>query len=82
MKRKVFVLAGAFDRISGRPVGSPREELIDTKRNKLFRQCQDIIAVKKTYEGFWNDLNPQSKEVVFVQSIREPFDNELTRKAV
>ncbi len=68
-----FVLGQAFDRETGKPVGSQREELINIKENKMFKGCKNILDIKESYESFWNHLNKRSRDVVFVQSIREPF---------
>ena len=75
-----FVLAQSFDRKTAKPNGSSREELVNIKKNKLFKHCKTILDIKQAYESFWNHLNPKSESIVFVQSIREPFENELEKR--
>ena len=65
----VDVKAQAFSRLTGEPTGEPRVERIDTQENRLFERCVTILDVKAAYEAFWNDLNPGSEDVVFVQQI-------------
>lgn len=68
---KYVVTAQAFSRDSGAPASpAPRDETVDTETNELFRGCRSIMDVKAAYERFWNGLNPRSREVVFVQSVR------------
>jgi hypothetical protein len=68
---RYIVTAQAFNRESGTPASpAPRDEVIDTDDNSLFESCNTIMDVKQAYERFWNDLNPRSREVVFVQSVR------------
>lgn len=62
------VLGGSYARSTGEPVGSTRVERIDTN-NSLFAACETIMDVKAKYEWFWNELNPDSEEVVFVHQI-------------
>lgn len=61
MNKKLTIFARAFDRETGEPRGEERGEEIDTSTNE--------IDVKKAFEAFWNDLNPHSSEIVFVQRI-------------
>lgn len=69
---KYRVLAQAFRRTDGFPVGFAREEEIDTLTNNLFKRCESIMDVKEIYEEFWNCVPTiPSKEVVFVQQVRE-----------
>lgn len=75
-----FVLAQSFNRKTAKPDGSAREELINIKKNKLFKHCKTVLDVKEAYESFWNHLNPTSESIVFVQSIRKPFEKELERR--
>jgi hypothetical protein len=79
MKSKYFILAQSFSRKTGKVVGQTREELIDLKTNELFKGVKSILDIKNSYESFWNDLNPRSTSVVFVQSIRTPFNGELKK---
>lgn len=63
------VLAQAFNRKNGLPVGQSRWEEVSIKENPLFKNCKTILDLKNAYESFWNTLNPKSKEIVFVQQI-------------
>jgi len=76
---KVVVLAQAFSRTNCKPIGNAREEYIDTTKNELFQYKGkiDFVRIKESYESFWNHLNPKSPSIVFVQSIRKPFDHEM-----
>jgi hypothetical protein len=49
-------------------VSESRDETIYSD-NALFANCATVIDVKMAYEAFWNDLNPKSEDVVFVQSV-------------
>lgn len=62
------VAAKAFNRKTGMAVSESRDETIYTD-NILFSKCITPMDVKKAYEAFWNDLNPNSEDVVFVQSV-------------
>lgn len=64
-----YVLAQSFNRQTGLPTAAPRVEEINTKTNELFKHCVNVLAVKKAYEGFWNELNHDSADVVFVQQV-------------
>jgi hypothetical protein len=70
--RKAVVTARAANRETGEPVSEPRDEEIDLDHNQLFKHCKTWMDVKKAYEAFWNDLNPRSKEVVLVSSVKMP----------
>ncbi len=74
-----FVLGQSFDRKTGKPVGSQREEPINIKENPIFKGCKTILDIKSRYEAFWNNLNEKSKDIVFVQSIRTLTDYENMR---
>lgn len=63
------IKAQSFNRKTGSPIGHPREEEIDLKSNQLFKNCKTILDIKNSYESFWNDLNPNSEEIVFVLEI-------------
>lgn len=67
---KYAVTAQAFDRFTGAALARPRVEVIDTTANVLFAGADSIMLVRAAYEAFWNDLNPLSEEVVFVQRVR------------
>ena len=68
--RKFAVTAQAFDRDTGEVVGPSRTEIIDCDANALFRKCRSVMDVKECYESFWNNMNPHSQDVVFVQFIQ------------
>lgn len=68
---KFNVTAQSFDRKTGAVSGKERVELIDTKTNLLFRRCRTESDVWATYQAFWNDLNPQSKDVVKVSCVEK-----------
>jgi hypothetical protein len=63
------IKAGACNRTTGMPVGKARTEIVGTD-NTLFEQCITIIDAKEAYESWWNDLNPDSNEVVFVSAVK------------
>jgi hypothetical protein len=67
------VAGQAFDRETGEPRGSKRTETV-TAMNKLFANCDTVQDVHEAYERFWNKLNPNSKEVVFVQQIKDLYN--------
>lgn len=50
--------------------GKVRTELVGTN-NLLFRECKTHLEVEETYECFWNDLNPRSREIVKVISVED-----------
>jgi len=64
------VTAQAFDRITGSPIGSPRDEKINPKTNSLFKNCYSVLDVHNAYENFWNNMNEYS-DLVFVLKIRQ-----------
>ena len=63
---KFNVTAVAMNRITRRQIGQPRTELIDPATNMLFTDCHTTALVEAAYESFWNDLNPNSAEIVKV----------------
>lgn len=70
MKIKVAdVTAQAFSRADGTPIGVARTETIDVDNNELFQGCDSVLSIKTVFERFWNNLNPNSEEIVFVQRI-------------
>jgi hypothetical protein len=85
--RKYVVTARAFDRETGEPAPTritdhpdgSRDETIDVATNALFAGCETILEVKRKYESFWNDLNPNSEHVVFVSKVRIVGDGETTK---
>lgn len=62
------VLAQSQCRHTGKPIAVARTERVDTS-NSLFASCRTIMDVKEAYEAFWNLLNPNSPQVVFVHGI-------------
>ena len=68
---KYDVTARSFDRKTGNIVGKERTERIDTTTNELFKGIRTIVGIKTKYEHFWNDLNPNSREVVFVSRVKK-----------
>lgn len=70
--RKAIVTAQAFNRATGEPNGVARDETIDLDTNQLFKHCKTWLDVKKAYESFWNDLNPDSEDVVMVSNVKMP----------
>ena len=69
MKNKIKVYARSFNRKTGKSVSNLRVEEIDLKKNKIFKSCNSLLDIKYRYESFWNELNNNSIEVVFVQEI-------------
>ena len=63
------VKAQAFDRHTGLPIGIKRSDVINTITNRLFAKADGIVDVKRIFEAYWNDFNPDSQEVVFVQEV-------------
>ncbi|KKL90600.1 hypothetical protein LCGC14_1903030 [marine sediment metagenome] len=69
MTTKYKVWARSFDRKTGVPTASERTEIIDTKTNELFNGAKTIVDVKNAYESFWNELDPMTKDIVFVSQV-------------
>ena len=67
MKFKVKGIA--MNRKTRKQVGRVRIEIINTKTNSLFKNIFTNKGIETKYELFWNDLNPNSKEIVKVISI-------------
>jgi len=67
-KTKYNVTAVALNRKTKKQIGKARTELIDVKKNQLFKDVKNKEDVKETYEAFW-DINPYSEEVVKVIDI-------------
>jgi hypothetical protein len=67
---KFAVTAVAMSRATRRRVGKARVEVIDTKDNLMFRTSKTPADVEAVYESFWNDLNPNSEDVVKVVDVR------------
>jgi len=67
-KYKVF--AYAKNRITGFQKGKIRSEIIDTKLNDLFKDCNNKYDIKDKYEAFWS-INPYSSEIIVVLKIIE-----------
>lgn len=71
MKKPMWaVTAQAYSRKTGKPLGKTRTEKIQSD-NKMFKGITTIMGVKNRYESFWNNMNPRSKEVVFVKRIKK-----------
>lgn len=64
------VIAEARERETLKKIGKPRGEIIDTNKNELFKGLNTLMEIRKVYESFWNDLNKNSFEVVFVNNIK------------
>jgi len=69
MKFKVKGIA--MNRLTRNQIGKSRIETIDTKTNKLFFGATSPIEVERRYESFWNNLNPNSQEIVKVIDVRK-----------
>jgi len=67
---KYKVTGVARNRITGLQVGKIRNEIINTKTNKLFPK-DNLMDIKNRYESFWNDLNTRSTEIVTVLKIKK-----------
>lgn len=68
---KFAVTAVSMSRRTRRRIGKSRVEIIDTKENQLFWGLSEPEDIEKKYQAFWNDLNPQSPEIVKVLDVRE-----------
>ena len=68
---KFAVTAVAVSRKTRRRVGKARTEIIDTASNTFFDGVTNALAVEARYEAFWNDLNPNSPDIVKVVDVRE-----------
>jgi hypothetical protein len=68
---KFIVTAVAISRKTRRRVGKARTEVIDTATNTMFDGVTDASAVEVRYEAFWNDVNPDSPDIVKVVDVRE-----------
>ena len=66
---KFNVKGMAMNRLMRCQIGGIRIEQIDTETNSLFKKCQTPLEVERIYESFWNDLNPNSKEIVKVINV-------------
>ena len=65
------VKAVAMDRKTRRQVGKARVERINSTTNELFKRLTTPHNIKICYESFWNNLNPNSKEIVKVIDVEE-----------
>lgn len=62
------VVARAHNRSTGEPIGEKSVEVVDLEDNKVFEDCApNAQAVRARYETFWNDTDPDSNEVVWVE---------------
>lgn len=66
---KAVVLASSFNPKTGKPNNNPREEIINTKTNRLFKDCKTLTDVAETYMHFWNRFPTRQSEIVLVQSV-------------
>jgi len=71
VKEEYVVTAQAFNRISGKPTGVSRDEKIDILSNVIFSGASTILEIKAAYENWWNNLNPNSNEIVMVSSVQK-----------
>lgn len=67
---KIEVTAKAFDPATGSPQTESRIEIIDSTKNRLFKNCKTLTDVAETYMRFWNRLPTTQSEMILVQSIR------------
>jgi len=68
---KYDVKAIAMNRRTREQIGSSRIERIDTDKNVLFKGLKDSSDIEKRYESFWNDMNPNSSEIVKVINVKK-----------
>jgi len=66
---KYNVKAVAINTETGKMIGKPRWEKINTKTNSIFKNAKNKEDVKNTYEAFWG-LDPYSKEKVEVLEVK------------
>ena len=66
----VFITGQAHNRKSGAPSGPARTERIDTNEEPLFLGCVTADDARRVFLEFWNDLNPESEDVVKVLGVR------------
>jgi len=66
---KVNVTARAINRTTKEPITEERVEQINTETEEIFKKCVTSNDVKKVYESFWNDLNPNSREFIVVSNV-------------
>jgi hypothetical protein len=52
--------------------GVTRTETINTRTNKLFKDCQDKVDVRFAYESFWNDIGngPKVRVIKVVEKVK------------
>lgn len=67
--KTAVIFARSFNRETGEPTAKTRGENINLETNELFVNCKTVMDIKTAYEGFWNELNPNSQDVVFVAHI-------------
>ena len=67
--KTAIVRASSFNRMTGERTGAARDEELNLKENKLFIGLSSVLDIKRAYESFWNDLNSNSTDVVFVESV-------------
>ena len=67
---KWVVTAASMNRHTRASTSKPRDEVIDTETNALFRGASNALVVEGIYEAFWNDLNDSSADIVKVIGVR------------
>lgn len=63
-----LVTASSFDRKTKFKTGGPRVERVTTD-DPLFADCRNADDIKATYEEFWNDVNPDTQDIVKVLKV-------------
>jgi hypothetical protein len=73
-----FAVTGiSMSRRTRRRIGKSRVEIVDTVTNHVFKHvtalptAERALRVEEAYEWFWNELNPQSPDIVKVIDVRE-----------
>lgn len=80
--KKYIVRGQAYSRKTGEKVGEERDEVIDIGKNELFAgRVHSLGDIEKYYERFWNVLDPHSKEIVKVISIRPVSESQVNEEA-
>jgi hypothetical protein len=67
---KFEVIAQSCNPKTGKPSVQPSIEVIDTKKNELFKQCRTMTDVLEAYQAFWNRFPTKQAEMVLVHSIK------------
>jgi len=66
----IAIIAQSFNLDTGKVKGNAREEIIDTSKNDLFKNCSTLTEIVEVYWFFWNKLPTIQKELVLVQTVR------------